>query len=271
LFWQCHFLIQKNDGVMSIELKSKIEIQKMRAVNLLVFEIHQALAEKVVVGVTTAELDSLASSLCAKAGAVPAFLNYPSNAKNIPAFPGVICASANEAIVHGIPNDTPLVEGDILSIDFGCELGGFFGDSAYTYAIGKVSEKAEKLLRVTAQSLELAIAKCCPGNRLGDISNAVQSYVEKDGFGVVREFVGHGIGRKMHEQPPIPNWGKPNQGRVLRPGMVLAIEPMITEGDFNVKILSDGWTAVTMDGSLSAHFEHTVAVTDSGPFVLSRP
>jgi methionyl aminopeptidase len=256
---------------MAIELKTKDDLEKMRRANMLVYEVHQALREMVKPGVTTKELNDKAHELCLKAGATPAFLNYPASHKGVPPFPGVICASVNDQIVHGVPNDVPLVDGDILSIDFGCCLDGFFGDSAVTHAIGTVSKQAEQLLAATAHSLELAIAQCVEGNRIGDISHAVQEHVEGFGFGVVREFVGHGIGRKMHEPPHVPNFGKAGQGRVLRAGMVLAIEPMVTAGAFETKILSDGWTAVTKDGSLSAHFEHTVAITQAGPYVLSRP
>ncbi|MBP9838621.1 MAG: type I methionyl aminopeptidase, partial [Proteobacteria bacterium] len=177
----------------------------------------------------------------------------------------------NEAIVHGLPNSTPLKEGDILSIDYGCVFEGYYGDSAITVPIGKISAENQKLLDVTKQSLEEAILACKPGNRIGDISEAVQVLVEKNGFGIIREFVGHGIGTAMHEPPPVPNFGKAGQGRVLKPGMVIAIEPMVSVGSFNVKVLADGWTAVTADGSMAAHFEHTVAITDNGCWVLSRP
>ncbi|MCL4127469.1 UNVERIFIED_CONTAM: hypothetical protein GTU68_016359 [Idotea baltica] len=238
---------------------------------MVVWEVHQALRESVKPGVTTAELNEEALRMCKAAGAEPAFLGYPSGKRSVPAFPGVLCTSVNEEIVHGIPNERPLREGDILSIDFGCCLEGYFGDAAVTHAIGQISDEATELLRITEESLELAIQQCVPGKRIGDISHAVQNCVEKKGFGVVREFVGHGIGENMHEPPHVPNFGKAGRGFSLKPGMVLAIEPMITAGDFAVKMLSDGWTAVTSDGSLSAHFEHSVAITDSEPYVLSRP
>ncbi|MCL4125742.1 UNVERIFIED_CONTAM: hypothetical protein GTU68_047151 [Idotea baltica] len=233
----------------------------MRRANMIVYEVHQALREMIAPGVSTLDLNERALEVCVAAGAKPAFLGYP----------GVICASLNEAIVHGIPNKKPLVDGDILSVDFGCSIDGFFGDAAVTHPIGDISDTAKKLLEVTSESLERAIAQCVAGNRIGDISNAVQSYVEPFGFGIVREFVGHGIGRKMHEPPHVPNFGKAAQGRVLRAGMALAIEPMVTAGDYGTKLLSDGWTAVTKDASLAAHFEHTVVITDSEPYVLSRP
>ena len=256
---------------MSITLKSKDELSIMRRANMVVFEVHQALAEIVVPGVTTKEIDDLAHRLCKEKGAVPAFLGYPASSPRVEAFPGVICASANDVIVHGIPDNKPLNEGDILSIDFGCCLDGFYGDSAYTLPVGVVSNESKRLLEVTASSLENAIEQCVIGNRIGDISHAVQRQVEAQGFGIVKEFVGHGIGRKMHEPPHVPNFGKPGKGRILKAGMVLAIEPMVTAGGFETKILEDGWTAVTKDGSLAAHFEHTVAITENGPYVLSRP
>ena len=256
---------------MSIQLKNREEIELMRCANLIVYEVHQALAEMVVPGATTRDLDRKAQEMCKARGVVPAFLGYPAASAQVPPFPGVICASRNEVIVHGIPDDIPLEEGDILSIDFGCSYQGYFGDAAVTYPIGKVSETAQRLLRATSDALGAAIKECQAGKRIGDISHAVQSRVEREGFGVVREFVGHGIGKRMHEPPHVPNYGRPAQGRVLRPGLVLAIEPMVTAGQFETKILGDGWTAVTRDGSLAAHFEHTVAITENGPYVLSRP
>lgn len=243
----------------------------MRKAGLIVYEVLQHLNEAVAPGITTKDLDRMAAELTSKRGAQPAFLGYPSSSKSVPAFPGVICASKNEAIVHGIPDDVPLKEGDIISIDFGCVYDGFYGDSAITVPVGKISERATLLLEQTQLALKDAIAQCFPGNRIGDISHAVQSRVEPHGFGIVREFVGHGIGRNMHEPPQVPNFGKPLTGRVLRPGLVIAIEPMVSEAGYEAKILSDGWTAVTKDGSLAAHFEHTVAITENGPYVLSCP
>ncbi len=256
---------------MSIQLKSPSDLDKMRKASMIVYEVHQHLQELVKPGATTLELDEVARKICEKNKAVPAFLNYPCSQRGGAPFPGVICASPNEVIVHGIPNDVPLKEGDILSVDFGCAVEGFFGDSARTYPVGEISDAAKKLLSVTEESLEHAIGQCRPGNRIGDISHAVQSLVEGAGFGVVREFVGHGIGTRMHEPPHVPNFGRAGQGRPLKAGMVLAVEPMVTAGMFDVKVLSDCWTAVTSDGSLSAHFEHTVAITEKGPWVLSRP
>lgn len=238
---------------------------------MIVYEVHEFLRELIKPGVTTRELDQAAKGHCLKAGAVPAFLNYPSSQKGVMAFPGVLCTSPNDVIVHGIPDDVPLKEGDIISIDFGCSIDGYFGDSARTYPIGSVDERTQLLLTKTAESLENAIQQCFVGNRIGDVSSAVQKTVEPYGFGVVREFVGHGIGSRMHEPPHVPNYGNPKQGRPLKAGMVLAIEPMITAGSYEIKIDQDGWTARTLDGSNAAHFEHTVAITDKGPWVLSRP
>ncbi len=256
---------------MSIQLKSKAEIEIMRKAGMIVYEVLQVLREMVAPGVTTLDLDRKALELTEKAGAKPAFLNYPASNRKAPPFPGVICASKNDAIVHGIPDSVPLKEGDIISIDYGCTFEGFYGDSATTVPVGKIEPLHEKLLQVTEQSLQDAITQCQAGNRIGDIGYAVQSRVEKHGFGIVREFVGHGIGRAMHEPPHVPNFGAAGQGRILKPGLVIAIEPMITTGSFETKLLEDGWTAVTRDGSFAAHFEHTVAITDSGPYVLSRP
>lgn len=256
---------------MSIQLKTPAEIEIMRKANLLVARVLRELSAMVAPGVTTADLDRRAAEITKEAGAEAAFLNYPASSSGVPPFPGVICASVNECIVHGIPNDEPLKEGDIVSIDYGCCVEGFYGDAARTVRVGKVSEEAENLLKVTEQSLKDAISQCYAGKRLGDISHAVQSQVEKNGFGVVREFVGHGIGRAMHEPPHVPNFGNAGVGRVLKPGMVLAIEPMVTVGSYQTRVLEDGWSAVTKDGGLSAHFEHSVAITDGEPFVLSLP
>jgi len=256
---------------MSIILKSKQEIDLMRRAGAVVYEVLMTLKEMVAVGVTTRMLDDEAKRLTAKAGAVSAFLNYPaSNPKVIP-FPGVICSSKNEVIVHGIPDDVPFKEGDIISIDYGCSLNGWFADSAVTVGVGEITPAAEKLLKATKDSLRLAIEECLPANRIGDISSAVQKRVEKEGFSVVREFVGHGIGQAMHEAPAVPNFGQAKQGRALRPGMVIAIEPMVTAGSPDAKVLEDGWTAVTRDGSLAAHFEHTVAITEGKPVIITLP
>ena len=256
---------------MSIQLKSKAEIDIMRRANLIVFEVLQALREMVRPGVTTADLNAKAVEMTKAASAEPAFLNYPSANKGVAPFPGVICASVNDCIVHGLPDDKPLKEGDVVSIDYGCCYQGFFGDSAVTVGVGQITAQAQHLLNVTQQSLEDAIKQCVAGNRIGDISHAVQTRVEANGFGIVREFVGHGIGRAMHEPPHVPNFGSAGQGRVLKPGMVLAIEPMVTAGSYETMLLEDGWSAVPRDGGLAAHFEHSIAITEGAPLVLSRP
>lgn len=235
----------------------------MRVAGRMVAEILEILREKVAPGVTSGELDRLAEAECKKRGARPAFKGYGG-------FPFTICASPNEQVVHGFANDTALAEGDILSIDFGVICGGFYGDAAITVPVGRVDQEKAHLLEVTERSLELGIAAAIAGNRLSDISHSVQSFVESEGFSVVREFVGHGIGRQLHESPQIPNFGSPGQGPRLKAGMTLAIEPMINAGATGVKILDDGWTAVTLDGRPSAHFEHTVAVTDEGPEILTK-
>lgn len=247
-----------------IILKTRREIEQMRQSGRIVAEILAILAERVVPGVTTAELDRIAEAECRKRKAQPAFKGYGG-------FPCSICASPNEKVVHGFANDQPLQDGDILSIDFGVVYGGFYGDAAVTLPVGKISAEKDRLIRVTRESLDRAIAAAGNGGRLSDVSHAVQSYVEREGFSVVREFVGHGIGRQLHESPQVPNFGSPGQGARLKPGMTLAIEPMINAGRPEVKVLADGWTAVTIDGRPSAHFEHTVAITEDGVEVLTLP
>jgi methionyl aminopeptidase len=246
-----------------IVLKSPAELEKMRAAGRIVAETLALLKDRIVPGATTAELDRLAEKECRRQGGEPAFKGYGG-------FPYAICSSPNQQVVHGFPDKKPLQEGDILSIDFGVLYQGFYGDSAITVAVGKIADDTQRLLDATRESLEKAIEKSVPNGRLSDVSHAVQSWVEPKGFSVVREFVGHGIGRSLHEAPQIPNYGQPGQGPRLKAGMTLAIEPMINVGLPGVKILEDGWTAVTLDGELSAHFEHTVAVTDNGPEILTR-
>jgi methionyl aminopeptidase len=222
----------------------------------------RAVGEAIAPGVTTAELDEVAFAVIAEAGAKPAFKGYHG-------FPATICASRNCEVVHGIPGKVRLVEGDIISVDMGAIVDGYYGDSARTFAVGRVSDEAIDLMDATRRSLEAGIAKCVPGNRLYDIGAAVQAVAESAGFAVVREYVGHGIGRAMHEEPQVPNYGTAGKGPQLMSGMVLAIEPMINAGGAGVRQLDDGWTVVTSDGKLSAHFEHTVAITDAGPVVLT--
>lgn len=235
---------------------------KLRAANQLVARILQELRRLVVPGATTAGIDAEAERLVRDAGAQPAFKGYRG-------FPATICASRNHEVVHGIPSGEALVAGDILSIDMGVKLGGFFGDSAVTVGVGAISPDAQRLLDVTEASLYQGIEAVRPGARVSDIGQAVQAYVEAQGFSVVREFVGHGIGTKLHEEPQIPNYGPAGRGPRLSEGMVLAIEPMVNAGRAGVKVLSDGWTAITVDGLLSAHFEHTVAVTADGAEILT--
>ncbi len=252
---------------MKIYYKTKSEIEKMREANLVVNEVLDIIQEQCKPGVSTAELNEIADRSLKKLGATSAFLGYAH-----PPYPAVLCTSIDHVVVHGIPRkDEILKEGQIIGVDFGAFMHGFCGDSARTLMIGKVSDAARKLVEATRDSLELAISRCVVGSRLQDIGWAVQSFVEPLGYSVVRKFVGHGIGRAMHEDPQVPNYGEPNKGLRLKAGMVLAIEPMINAGGPDVELLDDGWTAVTKDRQLSAHFEHSVAITDDGPFVLSRP
>jgi methionyl aminopeptidase len=247
-----------------IVCRTAAELERMREAGRLVGDVLTELSAMVAPGVTTAELDAVAERRITAAGAIPAFKGYHG-------YPATICASLNDEVIHGIPSPSRVLrEGDILSIDVGASLGGFFGDSAVTVPVGRVSEEAVRLLRVTEESLYLAIERAKPGGRLSDIGHAVQQHIERHGFSVVREFVGHGIGQKMHEDPQVPNYGEPGRGPRLAEGMVLAIEPMVNVGKPAVRVLSDGWTAVTRDGSLSAHFEHTVAVRAGQPWILTE-
>jgi methionyl aminopeptidase len=242
--------------------KSKRELEKMRAAGQLVGKVLQHLRELVEPGITTMELDRVAEKMIRDAGALPTFKGYHG-------FPYSICASVNEQIVHGFPSDYKLKDGDIFSIDCGATLEGFVGDSATTVPVGNVSDDWLKLIRVTEECLERAIQKCWPGNHLGDIGWAVQEHAEANGYSVVRDYVGHGIGRRMHEDPQIPNYGRPGLGPKIKAGYVFAIEPMVNLGSHYTKLLSDGWTVVTMDGQPSAHVEHTIAITEEGPEVLT--
>jgi methionyl aminopeptidase len=246
-----------------IVCRSSAEIEQMREAGRLVGEVLSELAAAVAPGVSTADLDELAEKRIRQAGATPAFKGYHG-------YPATICASINDEVIHGIPSGRRVLnEGDIISIDVGASLDGYFGDSAVTLPVGQISESAASLLRVTEEALYKAIEAAKSGKRISDIGHAVQKHVEAYGFSVVREFVGHGIGQRMHEEPQIPNYGEPGHGPRLAEGMVLAIEPMVNAGTAAVKVLADGWTAVTRDSSLSAHFEHTVAVTAGEPWILT--
>ncbi len=251
-----------------IPIKTRREIEKMRESGRHVAEILLLLREKAKPGMTTGELNDIAASEIEKRGIESSFLGYDPG--GLPPYPAVLCVSVNDEIVHGIPGKRPLNKGDLLSLDFGITTGGFHGDSACTIPVGEVDDDARDLMETTRQSLYDGIEQMQPGKRLSDIGHAVQTRAEGDGYGVVRQFVGHGIGRVMHELPQIPNYGRPGRGPRLLPGMVFAIEPMVNGGSENVKMLEDEWTAVTEDGELSAHFEHTVLITDNGPEVLTR-
>lgn len=250
---------------MGIILRSATELEKMHQAGLVVWDVLTALREMVRPGASTLDLEKFAERRTAEHGARAAFKGYRG-------YPCVLCTSVNQEVVHGIPSASrKLREGDIVSLDYGAELDGYFADAAVTVPVGAIKPELEKLLRITRESLDRAIDKMRLGNRLGDISAAVQGWVEENGFSVVREFVGHGIGTKMHEDLQLPNYGQPGQGPRLQEGVVIAIEPMVNAGRPEVRVLPDRWTAVTADGSHSAHFEHTVAVTSNGPWVLTRP
>ncbi|MBN2495144.1 MAG: type I methionyl aminopeptidase [Deltaproteobacteria bacterium] len=254
---------------MAVYLKSESEIERMREADQIVASVLAAVEKAARPGVSTLELDRLAEELTRQAGAVPAFKGYQGGGPY--PFPGSLCTSINEEVVHGIPSaDRKLEAGDILSVDFGVKLDGFYGDSAITIPIGEVSETAGRLIEVTREALELAIAEAVPGNRVSDFGDVIEDYVESEGFSVVRDFVGHGIGRALHEEPQVPHYRASGNNLRLRPGLVVAIEPMINEGTWQVETAEDGWTQVTRDRKLSAHFEHSVAIGHDGPVVLSR-
>jgi len=244
-------------------LKSPVEIETIRVANQIVAEILGELEAMVKPGVTTRELDLHSEMLAKKKGAKPAFKGYRG-------YPFSLCASVNSEVVHGMPSDRVLKHGDIIGLDFGALYQGYYGDAAITVPVGTVSDEARRLMRVTEECLYQGIEQARAGRRLGDISAAIQKHVEKAGFSVVRDFVGHGIGKTLHEEPQIPNYGMENRGIELKAGMVLAIEPMVNQGGWRVRVLDDGWTVVTADGRLSAHFEHSIAVTKDGPVILSR-
>ena len=247
---------------MSIHYKTPAEIEKLRAAGRVVAEVLDLISENVKPGVTTKKLDDLAAAYFKKRNAKAAFLGYQG-------FPANICVSIDNEVVHGIPGDRKLAEGQIVSVDVGSIVDGYYGDSARSFPVGEIDKEAARLLDVTRESLDQGIRACATGNRLGDLSAAIQSYAESNGFSVVRDLVGHGIGTRMHEDPQVPNFGEAGTGIELKEGLVLAIEPMINAGKYQVRMLSDGWTIVTDDGSLSAHFEHTVAVTSNGPEILT--
>jgi methionyl aminopeptidase len=252
----------------AIEQKTAKEIEKMRIAGKVVGEILEKLSEIIKPGVTTKYIDEFSEKYIRKLKMTPAFLGVPGS--RYP-FPASACVSINNEVVHGIPNASRVLKsGDIVSVDLGVFYEGYYGDAARTYAVGSISDTAANLLKITELSLQKGIEKALSGNRLGDVSNAVQVVVEDAGFSVVRDFVGHGIGRNLHEEPQIPNYGKAGIGVKLLPGMVLAIEPIVNEGSYEVCMLDDDWTAVTKDGSLSAHFEHTVAITESGYEILTK-
>ncbi|HLE21639.1 MAG TPA: type I methionyl aminopeptidase [Vicinamibacteria bacterium] len=245
--------------------RSEAELEKMHQANVLVANVLEDLSQSLEPGMTTADLDRMAERSIRQAGAEPAFKGYRG-------FPATLCVSINDEVVHGIPSPKRVIrEGDLVSLDLGSVVEGFYGDGAITVAVGEVSESLRRLLEVTETALDKGIEAVKVGNRVSDIGHAVQSYVESQGFSVVRDFVGHGIGTALHEDPQVPNYGEPGKGPRLLPGMALAIEPMVNVGAHFVKTLSDNWTVVTMDGSYSAHFERSVAVTENGPWILSRP
>jgi methionyl aminopeptidase len=253
---------------MAIVLKSRREIELMRVASRVTAEALNAMREAVRPGITTRELDCIAAEVIASRGGKPAFLGYPPGSRH--PFPATINASINEELVHGIPSNRVLEEGSIISLDCGAVLDGWVGDAAFTMAVGRVSPDVQRLLDVTEASLYEGIRMCVPGNRVGDISHAIQSYVEGHGYSVVREYSGHGVGRSMHEEPHILNWGQPRRGPLLKPGMTFALEPMVIMGNPETRVLADHWTVVTKDGSLCAHFEHTIAVTENGPDILTK-
>ncbi|WP_027091978.1 type I methionyl aminopeptidase [Cohnella thermotolerans] len=246
-----------------IVCKSESELKLMREAGRIVAETHRLMKQAIAPGITTAELDRIADEYIRSQGAVPSFKGYNG-------FPSSICASVNEELVHGFPGPRKLVEGDIISIDIGAQYKGYHGDSAWTYGVGKISEEAQRLLDVTEASLYAGLELVRPGVRLFTISHRIQQVIEEAGFSVVREYVGHGVGAELHEEPQIPNYGVPDRGPRLKPGMTLAIEPMVNVGERYVRTLSDNWTVVTVDGSLCAHFEHTIAVTEDGYEILTR-
>lgn len=251
-----------------IYLKNREEIELMRESALMVSRTLGLIAREIRPGVIPLALDKLAEEYIRDNGGIPAFKGY-KGARGVPDFPATLCISINEAVVHGIPTSSPLKEGDIISVDCGVKKNGFYGDHAYTFAVGEIKPEVQKLIEVTKESLYIGIEQMVSGNRIGDISFAIQQHAEKHGYGVVRELVGHGLGKSMHEEPEVPNYGKRGDGPKLKEGLVLAIEPMINLGTKNIKQLSDGWTIITADNKPSAHFEHDVAIVNGRPEILS--
>jgi methionyl aminopeptidase len=245
-----------------IILKSAKELELLREAGRIVYEAHQVIREAIRPGITTKDLDRLAEKVIREHGATPSFKGYNG-------FPGSVCTSVNEELVHGIPSDRVLNDGDIVSVDIGACYKGYHGDSAWTYPVGQITDEASRLLEVTETSLYKGLEQAKPSARVGDISHAIQVYVEEAGFSIVREYVGHGVGQNLHEEPSVPNFGPPGKGPRLKPGMTLAVEPMVNVGSRHVKTLADNWTVVTQDGSLCAHFEHTIAITEDGHEILT--
>jgi methionyl aminopeptidase len=253
-----------------VVLKSNDELKLMREAGRVVAEVLALMRERVRPGVTTLELDALAEEEIRKRGAIPSFKGYPNNVPNGNPFPASICTSVNDELVHGIPDGSALCEGDIISIDCGAIYEGYHGDSAITIPVGEITPEAQALLKTTEKALYLGIAEARVGNRIGDITSAIQKYVESQGYSVVREYTSHCIGREMHEGFSFPNFGKPGRGMKLRRGMTIALEPMVNAGDWRTRLLEDGWTVVSRDGSLTAHFEHTIAIVDGEARILTR-
>ena len=253
-----------------IHLKNEQEIEAMRESALIVSDVHRLLMPHVKPGTRVSDLDAMAEDFIRASGARPAFKGYGSGSASVPAFPATLCVSIDDEVVHGIPSNRVLTDGQIVSIDVGTEKDGFFGDGAMTHPVGAVDAEKLRLLQVTRESLFRGIDKAIAGNHLGDVSFAIQGHVEDNGFSVVRDLVGHGIGKKLHEEPPVPNFGRPGSGPLLQEGMTLAIEPMVNYGSFRVRIEANGWTVRTRDGAPSAHFEHTIVISKDGPELLTN-
>ena len=251
-----------------MHVKDPWELNLMRTSGRRLAEVAAVVREAVVPGVTTLHLDEVAENAIRERGGLPSFKGYRPGGVGVP-YPKTICSSVNDQVVHGIPNDRPLVAGDIVSLDFGLVYGGYHADMAFTVGIGQLTDEVQRLLDATERSLYEGVARAVAGNRVGDIGNAIENEIHPFGFGIVRDYVGHGIGRAMHELPSVPNFGKAHQGQLLREGLCLAIEPMVTLGGYKTRVCKDGWTVVTLDGSLAAHFEHTIAITPRGPEILT--